>query len=553
MNVKPAGTLIFMIAIMGLLAILMTIFPKDGISVSEDMTLQFPSFAEWWHDDAKPQNSPSGNAFIPELVEEDQQGGPANNNPNKAEAEPIDTMQIADMSDVPTFDSSVYNFKPRPIDVESIRQPLELPASGIQCLRNLFDALTNPDELAKVVHIIHYGDSQIEADRISGYLRYKLQQQFGGSGPGLVPAKTAYDYKSPCEVINTGEWRRYTIFPKTDTAVHHSKYGALAAFAKFSPIINKPSKPEPKLSPEKQPPSDPDSTQHAIDSTIFPKIDQYMPPEPAAPAHIYNASLEFVPSKFGYSNNKTIKKVRMFYGNHTQTCSVKVMDGDQILYADSLRPNDFYAVQTWNFAQTPATFRMEFSGADSPEIYGFAMDGLSGVAVDNIPLRGCSGTIFVKMNGAHLSGMFRDLNVKCLILQFGGNAVPSLNENNAVAFKNYIASQIKYLRKIYPGVSIILIGPADMSEKIQDRYETYEILPEVVTLLRQAALQNDCAYWDMYSAMGGLNTMPDWVFHDPPYAEKDFVHFTANGANIMAKMFYNALITRYNEYISRPK
>jgi hypothetical protein len=216
-----------------------------------------------------------------------------------------------------------------------------------------------------------------------------------------------------------------------------------------------------------------------------------------------------------------------------------------------LKPNDFYAVKTWNFAQTPEVFKMEFSGADSPEIYGFSMDGLSGVAVDNIALRGCSGTIFTKMNAAHLGGMLRDLNVKCIILQFGGNAVPSLNENNVVAFKNYLASQIRYLKRICPGVSIILIGPADMSVKVQDEYVTYEILPELDRLLKEAALQNDCAYWDMYEAMGGYNTMPDWVFHDPPLAEKDFVHFNPNGANAIAKMFYNALITRYNEYISR--
>nr|MCR5454790.1 hypothetical protein [Bacteroidales bacterium] len=489
MNFKPAGTLIFMIAVMGLLAILMTVFPKDGISVSTDLTLHFPSLKDWWEDDGQPHSS-SGNAYIPELVEEDQQGATTD---TSAQDQPEDTLQVADMSGVPTVDSSVYSFTPRPITVENLRQPLELPASGIECLQKLFDALTNPNELAKVVRILHYGDSQIEADRISGYLRYKLQQQFGGSGPGLIPAKTAYGYKSPCEVINTGDWKRYTIFPKIDTSVHHSKYGALAAFAKFSPMIYRPSKPETPLSPQMPQASDSDSSAVvAIDTSYIPKSETFFPAPPAEPAKIYHASLQFVPPKFGYGSSKIIKKVRMFYGNHTHTCSVKVMDGEQILYADSLPPNDFYAVKTWNFAGTPADFKMEFSGADSPEIYGFAMDGLSGVAVDNIPLRGCSGTIFVKMNGAHLSSMYRDLNVKCIILQFGGNAVPSLNEKNVKSFKNYFTSQIRYLRRIYPGVSIIVIGPADMSEKVEDKYETYAILPDVVESLRQAALQNDC-------------------------------------------------------------
>ncbi|MBR4214802.1 MAG: hypothetical protein IKR94_05750, partial [Bacteroidales bacterium] len=67
------------------------------------------------------------------------------------------------------------------------------------------------------------------------------------------------------------------------------------------------------------------------------------------------------------------------------------------------------------------------------------------------------------------------------------------------------------------------------------------------------AFKNNCAFWDMYSAMGGWNSMPDWVFHEPPLAEKDFTHFSPQGANVIAKMFYNALIGRYNQYISRKK
>ena len=554
---KPSGTLVFMIAVLAILAVLMSIFPKDGISVSKDLTLYFPDFQEWWADDGKSKGG--GNTFIPEMVEEDKKKfASADTTAVVDSLQNADTLMVADMSDVPTFDSSVYGFKPRPIQIDSIRQPLELPASGLGCLKTLFDALTNPDELSKVVRIVHYGDSQIEVDRISGYLRYKLQQQFGGSGPGLIPAKTAYDYPSPCKVVNIGDWRRYTVFPFIDTAVHHSKYGILAAFTRFSPLTTATSaapKTEPKRedSPFMTVTVETDSTAGASDSVELPStivsIPEYTPPPP--PKQVYSGALEFVIPSFGYSNTKTVKKFRMIYGGNTSSFDVKVMDGGQILYAETLAPNSFYGIKTWNFAHTPADFRMEFSGTDSPDIYGFAMDGLSGVAVDNVPLRGCSGTIFTKINATQLGQMYRDLNVKCIILQFGGNAVPALNSENVVSFKNYLASQIRYLRRIHPGVSIILIGPADMSQKVQDEYVTYEILPEEVRLLREAAFQNDCAYWDMFAAMGGVNTMPDWVFHDPPFAEKDFIHFTQTGANAMAKMFYNALIARYNQYIRK--
>ena len=87
----------------------------------------------------------------------------------------------------------------------------------------------------------------------------------------------------------------------------------------------------------------------------------------------------------------------------------------------------------------------------------------------------------------------------------------------------------------------------------EDNYESYEIIPELVEAMRQAAFANNCAFWDMYSAMGGWNSMPDWVFHEPPLAEKDFTHFSVQGANVISKMFYNAFIGRYNQYISRKK
>lgn len=532
--IRPVHTLRFLICVLALLAVLMLVFPNGGIRITDDLSLYFPSLSEWWK--GSDNNATNSTAYIPDLVEEDQSG--RDKGPDTGE---MKTDSIAS-SGPSEFDSSVYSFVPRPIQVDQIRQPLELPASGLGCLENLFASLVDPEELGKVIHIVHYGDSQIEADRITNYLRYKLQQQFGGSGPGLVPARTAYDYKAPCAMENVGDWKRYTVFPRIDTAVKHSRYGVLAAFSRFSPLREEPQE-------EVSAPMDSLSMMDTI--LNFPSLESFKPVVPVEEP-VYSGTLNFVPATFGHANVREYRRLRMLYGNNSRKFSVSVRDGDEVLYQDSMPQVSQYAVKSWVFGSTPSQLSMDFSGADSPDIYGFALDGLSGVAVDNVPLRGCSGTIFTKINGSTLAQMYRDLNVRCIILQFGGNAVPSINVGEAGTFRNYISSQIRYLRRIYPGVSIILIGPADMSRKVEgtDRFETYEVLPEVVQGLRKAAFDNDCAYWDMYSAMGGWNTMPDWVAHDPAYGEKDYVHFTGHGANVMARMFYSALIARYNEYIS---
>ena len=46
---------------------------------------------------------------------------------------------------------------------------------------------------------MHYGDSQIEADRISGRLRERLQKDFGGLGAGayaVIPATRKISIKN---------------------------------------------------------------------------------------------------------------------------------------------------------------------------------------------------------------------------------------------------------------------------------------------------------------------------------------------------------------------
>ena len=98
-------------------------------------------------------------------------------------------------------------------------------------------------------------------------------------------------------------------------------------------------------------------------------------------------------------------------------------------------------------------------------------------------------------------------------------------------------------------MSIIVIGVADMSQKQKDDFHTYSSLESVRDALRNAAFKADCAFWDMYSAMGGENSMPSWVFANPPLASADFIHFNERGARVLAEMFYNAFMYDYNTYI----
>jgi lysophospholipase L1-like esterase len=141
------------------------------------------------------------------------------------------------------------------------------------------------------------------------------------------------------------------------------------------------------------------------------------------------------------------------------------------------------------------------------------------------------------------------LNVRMILLEFGGNATPYVTSDESVEdYKQMIARQIKYLKTHYPKAQILLIGPADMSMKIAGELQTYPFLEEIVSAMEEAALENGAYFWNMYQVMGGRNSMVKWVEHQPAWAASDYIHFTETGANKIAGYFVQSFMNYYDYY-----
>ena len=67
-----------------------------------------------------------------------------------------------------------------------------------------------------LVRVVHYGDSQIELDRISQDLREALQERFGGSGTGLFPALGNVPSASISKAAS-GSFAHYTMYGDSTT------------------------------------------------------------------------------------------------------------------------------------------------------------------------------------------------------------------------------------------------------------------------------------------------------------------------------------------------
>ena len=62
-----------------------------------------------------------------------------------------------------------------------------LPDNDLTFFDPLFKELEHADK--KRVRILHYGDSQLEEDRMTFIIRDTIQRIFGGDGQGMMPAR----------------------------------------------------------------------------------------------------------------------------------------------------------------------------------------------------------------------------------------------------------------------------------------------------------------------------------------------------------------------------
>ncbi len=502
---SPFRILLFIAITAACLGSVMRFFPEEGFSISPDISLKFPSWHKFWSTAKEATYTPLPDFVLEadessvEFLEEENESGA-----NTSEAKKANEALLA-LSDTGTLkmDSILL--------AKKIAHPLEFSECEPRALYDFFASLDAARQ-GQGIHVTHFGDSQLEGDRMSGYFRDRLQNQFGGSGPGLVSLIPAYNQSSVKQTV-TGNWKRYTLFGKNEQEPSHKRFGVMSTFSRFTPL--------------------------ELDSTR---------------TQPYTASCQFNTRKGMYKSARPFDHLTLFYGPTEKPCVIKVIEGTDTLDIDTLKGTKALNKYTLKLSRAEHDITIHFESLHGPDIYGINLDTPEGVTVDNVAMRGSSGTLYTRTDFEVLSGMLKDMNSTLAIMQFGGNNVPYLKDTaECVQYGRYFARQLMIVKKAKPGIGIIVIGPSDMSYKNGDTYKTYPFLPVLVNEMRKATHEAGFVYWDMYAAMGGAQSMPTWVAADPPLAVKDYIHFSPRGARIVAELFYNALYDSYQKYRASQK
>lgn len=485
LGLKPYHLLAFNGAVFGVLGLIMLFFPKEGIPIGDKVTLHFPNLRDFFTPDTT--KALDLDALIADLEAEDTTGG---------------TLMGEVVESKPGVEVAEVNVNGRSA------KKIQYPHGNLSILYPVFEALENAGTGRKPVRILHYGDSQIEGDRMTSLFRAKLQERFGGSGPGMIPAKPLVNSMSVKQECSETMYR-YTMYGQRDKSVTHNRYGAMAIFGRFAPIF-------------------PDSLLGQND---------------------YTGWISLSPSGSAYANARGYNTFKLYFGHNRRTFNLRLFVDDAPFWEDSIPAGKGLRVKTWRFNNTPGKIMMIMEGQDSPDIYALSLEGRSGVNVDNISMRGSSGTFFGGLDQSIYRPMMDTLAPSLLLLQYGGNTVPYIEDSSAAwGYGRQFKGQIEFLKKMLPNTAIIVIGPSDMATKIGTDYQSYPNLVHVRNALRQAAFDAGAGYFDIYEVMGGHNSMVQWVQSENPLAGSDYVHFNPRGAKVIADAFMKSFLEDYELY-----
>jgi lysophospholipase L1-like esterase len=444
------------------------VFPPKGIAITESFTLYFPTVEEIFLPKARKHN------IVAEKM-----------------------IQTLTRDTVEAIAAPVVDDKIEFVIDSTDATRLHYPNNNKAVLYPLFELLDSVKHHGGLIRILHYGDSQIEEDRMTGVIRARLQQEFGGSGPGLMcPVPVAV----PMSMQHwwSDNFERYVVFGNYWDQADHNRYGVMCAFSKYEGN---------------------------------------------------SASLSFKESRLSFEVSRRVERVKILYGYGESLAEVTLIADGVPQGMRLLRAGPGLHSVTWTLDSSAKELKLQFSGK-SPEIYAVALDAKTGVCVDNIPIRGSSGLDFTKVDSALLAECIRELNVRAVILQFGGNVVPVIRSQKDLDwYRQTFAKQLSIFKSL--GLHIIMIGLADMSTSERGEMVSYPAVAQIRDVTKEEVHKVGGVFWDMYEAMGGENSMPEFVNATPPLAIDDYIHFNRDGAAKMARLFVKSLMKDYNEYKMR--
>ena len=199
--------------------------------------------------------------------------------------------------------------------------------------------------------------------------------------------------------------------------------------------------------------------------------------------------------------------------------------------------------RVWTGRFTEASFK--FNKTEGLRVLGVSMEDTTGVVVDNFSLRGNSGLILEQLDQPRCEALNVIRKYDLIVLQYGLNVV-SDEVLQYGWYRQRMVHVLAHVRQCFPDADILLLGVSDRSRQEEGTFQT---MPAVLALLhaqRQTAQQAGVCFWNVFSAMGGENSMVRFVENN--WASKDYTHLSFRGGKEIGMSLFKSILLEKQFY-----
>lgn len=367
-------------------------------------------------------------------------------------------------------------------------------------LEPLFASLlrTEHKEPGAVTRILHYGDSIITADFVSGALRRMFQSRFGDSGHGFI--------------LTANPWEWY----------FHNDVSHWASEGWSMSRITGP------LSGDGM---------YGLGGVSF-------------------RSAEVASAGFGTADKgdygRNVSRFDLYYLEQPHGGDVEVKVGGKYSAFSTRGPVKASRVYSVEVPDGAAQFVLKTRGSGDVRLFGVALErDQPGVVYDALGANGARGKLWESMNEAHWADQMALRKPALVILQYGTNESEDPMLDGEV-YRKQLSSLIRKVKAAAGGAAVLVMAPLDRAERLErGELRTRKIIPQIVAMQQSVAHDEGVAFWNAFEAMGGTGSLARWVHAEPQLASWDLTHPTPAGAERIATLFYKAVMAGFQAYVAR--
>lgn len=357
-------------------------------------------------------------------------------------------------------------------------------------------AKTIAKEDGAVTRILHYGDSVITADLISGTMRREMQAKFGDAGHGFIL------------IANPWEWYFH------NDVSHHASEGWTANRI-TGPLSG--------------------DGIYGLGGVSF---------------HATGEASAWFSTKSQGDYGRSVSRFDIYYLEQPWGGDVHVIVPGRPPEKLSTRgPKKVSRVHSVSVPDGPGQMSIHTWGDGDVRMFGVALErDVPGVTYDALGANGARIRLWDSMSETHWADQFALRKPALVILQYGTNESED-DDFKGEAYEAALDRTVSKVQEAAADASILIVGPLDRAEKGEGgKLRTKPIIVRLVEMQKQAALEHRIAFWNTFEAMGGEGSMGRWVKANPQLGGWDFTHPTPLGAETIADLLFKALTTGYVAY-----